>query len=101
MFINYAKYVLFYNFQDIVTVKIWPLMLQIKNNIILNSSNLSDDVIGKLTEVFTLCCSQIKKCVIQLFETFKSENAHKVILQVCLSYFYCILIILRRASEGT
>lgn len=44
----------------------------------------NDENLIKLTEVFTLCVSQIRKCIIQLLDIFKLELHHSVLFQVCI-----------------
>ncbi|CAG9130574.1 unnamed protein product [Plutella xylostella] len=58
---------------------IWPLILSIRKK--LNLSTDQEESIKTLKDVFTLCCSQIKKCVLSLFEIFKMEHSQQVFLQ--------------------
>lgn len=59
--------------------KIYPLILGIRNKL-LSHNNLELDT-ARIRDVFTLCSSQINKCVINLLDVFKLEAQYRTLLQ--------------------
>lgn len=70
---------LFNVLQDKILNDIHPLVLKIRNQ----SHSWSEDEEGtsKIRDVYTLCLSQIQKCLLNLFEVFRLEfNNHLLLL---------------------
>lgn len=66
-------------FQEVLFGKIYPLILRIRNH--LQAEECKDDT-SNIQNVFTLCCSQIKKSLMNLFDIFKIENEQGILIQV-------------------
>lgn len=64
--------------------KIHPLTLRLRHKLSLFEDNEED--IAKVREVYTLCSSQINKCLISLFDVFKVEFRHQTLLQESRQY---------------
>lgn len=60
---------------------IWPLVITLRKKL-QKAQNSDVDGAKALKDVFTLSCSQIKKCVLGLFEVFKIEYHEDLFLQV-------------------
>ncbi|XP_061718824.1 serendipity locus protein alpha [Cydia pomonella] len=64
---------------DLLFNKIYPLIIRIRTRL---QADIEQDEEGThILNVFTLCCSQIKKCVLNLFDIFKLENQEGILLQ--------------------
>ncbi|XP_075980002.1 serendipity locus protein alpha-like [Anticarsia gemmatalis] len=64
--------------------KIHPLILGLHNKLLSYEGNTDD--IAKVRDVYTLCSSQINKCLINLFDVFKLEAHHRTSLQESRQY---------------
>lgn len=69
-------------FQSILLDKIHPLTQRLRNKLL--SYDGDEENITKVRDVYTLCSSQINKCLISLFDIFKVEARHQTLLQVKL-----------------
>lgn len=71
-----------YNFQSLILDKIHPMILGLHNKLLSYENNGEESL--KLKEVYTLCSSQINKCLLNLFDVLKLETQQKIHLQVIL-----------------
>ncbi|XP_049875615.1 serendipity locus protein alpha-like isoform X2 [Pectinophora gossypiella] len=65
---------------DLLISTIYPLMLSIRSELQNYDGVLQQDEISKLQDVYTLCSSQIKKCLHTLFDVFKTEYHQDIFL---------------------
>ncbi|XP_063365561.1 serendipity locus protein alpha [Cydia amplana] len=64
---------------ELLFTKIYPLIIRIRTR--LQADTEQEEEAKNILNVFTLCCSQIKKCVLNLFDIFKQENQEGILLQ--------------------
>ncbi|CAH0694574.1 unnamed protein product [Spodoptera exigua] len=69
---------------SILLDKIHPLTQRLRNKLLLYDGDEED--IAKVRDVYTLCSSQINKCLISLFDIFKIEARHQILLQESRQY---------------
>ena len=76
----------FLNLQSLLLDKIQPLTLRLRRKL-LSYDNIEEDI-SKVRDVYTLCSSQINKCLINLFDVFKVEFHNHTLLQVNSWYMF-------------
>ncbi|KAJ8715036.1 hypothetical protein PYW08_005017 [Mythimna loreyi] len=64
--------------------KIQPLTLRLRRKLLPNEGN--EEKISKVRDIYTLCLSQINKCLINLFDVFKVELRNHTLLQESRQY---------------
>ncbi|XP_030040503.2 serendipity locus protein alpha isoform X1 [Manduca sexta] len=58
--------------------KVHPVIIRTRNELRLREENES---LGNIRDVFTLCCNQIKKCILSILDVFKLEHNQRMYLQ--------------------
>lgn len=69
--------------------KIQPLILRLRHKLM--SYDGTGENVSSIRDIYTLCSSQINKCLINLFDVFKLEVQYETTLQVNFYVYKLIL----------
>lgn len=70
--------------QEYLTKEVYPLIQNLDTKMQVYCDYETEDEIVKIKNVFKLCSSQIKKCVLNFLDVIKMELKNETFLQVCI-----------------